>query len=71
MPKKSRNYIDKMVEIFGYDYVIGYCLCSEYDLRGRAEREHDEEKRKSMNKIANKYSNKCEQLMAERFNNGL
>ena len=68
---KERNYIDDMVDIFGYDYVIGYCLCSEYDLKKRAEAEQEEARQSHMYKIAKKYKRKKEQLMKERMENGL
>lgn len=60
-----------MVDIFGYDYVIGYCICSDYDLRKRADIEQDEYKRAGMLKSADRYKYKAEQLVNERFNNGL
>lgn len=68
---KKRNYIDDMVDIFGYDYVIGFCLCSEYDLRNKAETEEDEDKAKRYIITANKYKAKGEQLTKERIDNGL
>ena len=69
--KKNRNYIDDMVDIFGYDYVIGFCICSDYDLRKRADIEQDENKRVGMLKMADRYKYKADQLVNERFNNGL
>ncbi len=71
MSKKNRNYIDEMVDLFGYDYVIGFCICSDYDLRKRADIEQDENKRASMLKKADRYKYKADQLVNERFNNGL
>ena len=41
MSRKNRNYIDDMVDIFGYDYVIGFCICSEYDCRNKAKAENE------------------------------
>lgn len=71
MSKKNRNYIDDMVDIFGYDYVIGFCICSDYDLRKRADIERDENKRAGMLKTADRYKYKADQLVNERFNNEL
>lgn len=68
---KKRNYIDDMVDLFGYDYVIGFCLCSEYDLRNKAKTEEDEDKAKRYIITANKYKAKGEQLTKERIENGL
>ena len=71
MSKTNRNFIDEMVDVFGYDYVIGFCLCTEYDLKNKAAREEDDGKSKSLAKIANKYGAKAEQLTRERMENGL
>lgn len=60
-----------MVELFGYDYVIGFCLCSEYDVRRRAEFEEDEGKRRKLLGIASKYKAKVNELTRERIDNGL
>lgn len=68
---KHRNYIDNMVDVFGYDYVIGFCLCSEYDLNNKAKNEDDEEKAKRLFNTAKKYKLKAEQLTRERIDNGL
>ena len=68
---KKKNYIDDMVEVFGYDYVIGFCLCSEYDVRRRINTEEDKDKRIRLNSIANKYKAKANELIKERFENGL
>lgn len=68
---KRKNYIDDMVEVFGYDYVIGFCLCSEYDLRKKIKNQKDKEKAAHMTKIANGYARKAEQLITERLNNEL
>ena len=46
MKRRKRNFIDDMVEMFGYDYVIGFCMCSEYDLKAKAGREEDDGKAK-------------------------
>lgn len=71
MKRRKRNFIDDMVEMFGYDYVIGYCMCSEYDIRNKAEKEEDETKKKKMIFTANRYGAKAEQLTRERMENGL
>ena len=71
MGEKKRNFVDKMVDVFGYDYVIGFCLCSEYDLKGRAKREEDKEKADKLLNIAKTYASKAEQLIRERIENGL
>ena len=66
-----RDYIDDMVDVFGYDYVIGYCLCSEYDLKNKAIKEEDEGKIRMYLKSAKRYANKVEDLTRERMQNGL
>lgn len=66
-----RDYIDDMVDVFGYDYVIGYCLCSEYDLKNKARKEEDEGKIRMYLKSAKRYANKVEDLTRERMQNGL
>ena len=71
MSKNNRNFIDDMVDMFGYDYVIGFCLCSEYDLRNKADREEDEGKKRRYLKIAQMYKKKAEALTMERINNDL
>ena len=71
MSKNNRNFIDDMVDMFGYDYVIGHCLCSEYDLRNKADREEDEGKKRRYLKIAQMYKKKAEALTMERINNDL
>ena len=71
MSKNNRNFIDDMVDMFGYDYVIGFCLCSEYDLRNKADREDDEGKKRRYLKIAQMYKKKAEALTRERIDNGL
>lgn len=68
---KNRNYIDDMVDVFGYDYVIGFCLCSEYDVSKKAEFEEDEGKRRKLLGIASKYKAKANELTKERIDNGL
>ena len=71
MSKNNRNFIDDMVDMFGYDYVIGFCLCSEYDLRNKADREEDEGKKRRYLKIAQMYKKKAEALTRERIDNEL
>ena len=71
MGEKKRNFVDKMVDVFGYDYVIGHCLCSEYDVMNKAENETDEKKKTNLYRVANKYRVKAEQLTRERIANGL
>ena len=71
MSKNNRNFIDDMVDMFGYDYVIGHCLCSEYDLRNKADREEDEGKKRRYLKAAQMYKKKAEALTRERIDNGL
>lgn len=71
MSKKNNNFLDDMVDMFGYDYVIGHCLCSEYDVMNKAENETDEKKKKNLYRVANKYRVKAEQLTRERIANGL
>lgn len=68
---KGRSYIDDLVDEFGYDYVIGYCLCSEYRLISIAENEEDDEKRKSILKKANRFAQDRIRLARERFDYGL
>ena len=71
MSKNNRNFIDDMVDMFGYDYVIGHCLCSEYDLRNKADREEDEGKKRRYLKAAQMYKKKAEALTRERIDNDL
>ena len=71
MSKNNRNFIDDMVDMFGYDYVIGHCLCSEYDLRNKADREDDEDKKRRYLKTAQMYKKKAEALTRERIDNDL
>lgn len=71
MGYKGRNFIDEMVEEFGYDYVVGYCLCSEYKLRKLAKEECDYEKKNALLKSARKFSNDVKRLAKERFDYGL
>ena len=71
MSKNNRNFIDDMVDMFGYDYVIGFCLCSEYDLRNKADREEDDGKKRRYLKIAQMYKKKAEALTRERIDNDL
>lgn len=71
MKAKKRNYIDDMVDVFGYDYVIGFCLCSEYDLNNKAEKTDDAEKACRFLSSARRYGEKAKQLTRERIENGL
>ena len=71
MANKDKNFIDRMVDVFGYDYVIGFCLCSEYDLKNKASHEEDKERAKRLFNTARKYGDKAEQLTRERIDNGL
>lgn len=71
MSNKKTNFLDDMVDMFGYDYVIGHCLCSEYDILNKAESEPDEKKKKYLYGVAKKYKVKAEQLTRERIANGL
>ena len=71
MSKNKRNFIDDMVDMFGYDYVIGHCLCSEYDLTNRAGKEADRDKAYRFLNTAKKYREKANQLTRERIENGL
>lgn len=69
--ERKRDYIDNMLDVFGYDYVIGFCLCSEYDVRNRLEKEEKEERKVKLEKVANHYKRKAEILIRERFENDL
>ena len=69
--RSNRNFIDDMVDIFGYDYVIGFCLCSEYDIRKRADKTEDEGKSAKLYATAKRYADKAEQRTKERVENGL
>lgn len=71
MKRRNRNYIDDMVDQFGYDYVIGYCLCSAYNLKNLAENEEDEEKAFIMMRKSNRFSEDASRLSKERFEYGL
>ena len=71
MGYKNKSYLDDMVDEFGYDYVIGYCLCSEHRLRELAEDEDDREKRAGLLKRANRFANDRSRLAKERFEHGL
>ena len=68
--KKSSN-IEEMINEFGYDYVIGFCLCSAYDVRTKAETEEDETRKKRLLNIADSYDKKAGSLLKERIENGL
>lgn len=69
--ERKRDYIDDMLDVFGYDYVIGFCLCSEYDVRNRLEKEEKEERKNKLENVANHYRKKAERLLRERFDNEL
>lgn len=71
MGYKNRSFVDDMVDVFGYDYVIGYCLCSAYNLKNLAEKETDEEKRNVFMKKSHKFENDASRLTRERFEYGL
>lgn len=71
MAYKKNNYIDDLVDMFGYDYVIGYCLCSEQNLKNLAESEEDEEKRSNLFRKSKRYSAEAQRLIKDRFNYGL
>lgn len=71
MKKNKNSNIDEMVELFGYDYVIGYCYCSEYDTMKRAEKEEDAMKIKRLLNLSNIFRINAERLMRERMENGL
>lgn len=71
MGYKKRTFVDDMVDVFGYDYVIGYCLCSEYNLKNLAGMEEDADKRSALIKKANRFANDASRLTRERFEYGL
>lgn len=71
MGYRNRTYIDDMVDLFGYDYVIGYCLCSEHNLRNLAETEINQDKRDNMIRKANRFAADMNRLSKERFDHGL
>lgn len=71
MKRRNRNYLDDMVDQFGYDYVIGYCLCSEYNLKNLAENEEDADKADNMIRKANRFAADASRLSKERFEYGL
>lgn len=71
MSKKNNNFLDDMVNMFGYDYVIGFCLCSEYDLRQKADAETNPSRKKYFNSVANNYKRSADNLTRERIDNGL
>lgn len=71
---KNTNFIDELVEEFGYDYVIGWCLCCEYDLRHQVEsldKVEDARKIEYLNNRAERYARRARRLIGERFNNEL
>ena len=67
MKYKKRTYIDDMVDLFGYDYVIGYCLCSAHNLSNLAKSEPDQEKKEVMMRKARKFESDVNRLSRERF----
>ena len=71
MKYKKRTYIDDMVDLFGYDYVIGYCLCSAHNLSNLAKSESDQEKKEVMMRKARKFESDVNRLSRERFDYGL
>lgn len=71
MAYKKKSYIDDLVDMFGYDYVIGYCLCNEHNLNNLAESEEDEEKRDKLFRKSKRYSLEAQRLIKERFSYGL
>ena len=71
MGYRNRSYIDEMVDEFGYDYVIGFCVCSAYNLRNIAENEPDLDKADNMLRKANRFEADKKRLIKERFERGL
>ena len=71
MRYEKRTYIDNMVDLFGYDYVIGYCLCSAHNLSNLAKSEPDQEKKQLMMRKASKFESDVNSLSRERFDYGL
>ena len=53
MKKRNSDFINELVDMFGYDYVIGFCLCSEYDLRQKADAETNPSRKKYFHSVAN------------------
>ena len=71
MARKRIDVVDEMVDVFGYDYTIGYCLCSEYNIKARAEEATDEMEKKRLCGTARSYKKLADRLMRERIENGL
>ena len=71
MKKRNSDFINELVDMFGYDYVIGFCLCSEYDLRQKADAETNPSRKKYFNSVANNYKRSASNLTRERIDNGL
>lgn len=71
MARKRIDVVDEMVDVFGYDYAIGYCLCSEYNINARAEESVDEMEKKRLYGTARSYRKQADRLMRERIENGL
>lgn len=71
MARKRIDVVDEMVDVFGYDYAIGYCLCSEYNINARAEEATDEMEKKRLYGTARSYKKLADRLMRERIDNGL
>ena len=70
---KKRNYskIDELLEMFGYDYTIGYCLCTEYEMEKQIKEIEDEEARKRKERSKSWYRMHAERLIRERVADGL
>lgn len=71
MKKRNSDFINELVDMFGYDYVIGFCLCSEYDLRQKADAEENPSRKDYFNRVANNYKRSAGNLARERIENGL
>ena len=71
MKKRNSDFINELVDMFGYDYVIGFCLCSEYDIRQKADAETNKKKKKYFHSVANNYKRSASNLTRERIDNGL
>ena len=71
MKKRNSDFINELVDMFGYDYVIGFCLCSEYDLRQKADAETNPSRKKYFYSVANNYKRSASNLTRERIDNGL
>ena len=71
MKNKKYSKIDELVEVFGYDYTIGYCLCTEYEMEKQIKEIKDEELKGKRIKSKGWYRMQAERLMRERVSNGL